>query len=690
MQMMNMEETMFSTLSKEYKQDILSEMLIAAKKVSGTEEVATKLQNIQVESWKNVHTPVDDVFTLLQLDKAGHKLFGSPEFPVWVKYVGREEVKTIFTTLSKHYPDDTLAQLLITAKQLSDEVFTRFLLDKAGHKLFNNPEFSLWSKYMDELKISDKEKTMISIMSDYYKQDVLSQMIISVKTNLAREAFATKLQNVQIENWKNVQTPVDDVFTRLQLHKARDKLFDNPEFTLWSKYLDDVKISDKEATMISTISGYYAQDVLSEMIITAKKVSGREDFATKLQTTLIENWKKAHAPANIVFTRLQLEKVGNKLFDIPEFPLWFKYAQDMGGWRNDEMIMLTLAAYYKENILTQLIVAAKKVSSTEDVATQMQAVQLRVWKSERTSTDKVFNLLQLNKAGKNLFDSPEFPVWIKYTDDLGGSSRERLMFSTLSRHYPDDVLSQIIIAAKKVSSTQDIATKVQEAQLRTWKKARTPIEDVFNFLQLNKAGDKLFAQPEFSVWIKYANDFGESTKYRTMLSTLSAYYKDDALTQMFIAARKIPSTEDLVITLQAERLRFRYKDVLYDEVFKAYKLNTPSGDLLTSPRLDKWASYVSKFNYENPSKKTTMVDTLTHYYGDENLAQMLIAAKGVEKTDSIATELQTMQIKYWLRMKENPQLVYNWMGIADRGSDDVERKIFEKFFTDPRMLEYLH
>ncbi|OWZ19826.1 Avirulence (Avh) protein [Phytophthora megakarya] len=341
-------------------------------------------------------------------------------------------------------------------------------------------------------------------------------------------------------------------------------------------------------------------------------------------------------------------------------------------------MLATLSTHYKEDALTQLLIAARKNPSTEDLVITLQAEQLRIKYNNRESYGDVFNLLKLNKAGNQLFDNPDFPVWMKYVR----RGRVETIFPILSTYYTDDVLAQLFIAAKKISGTENIATKLQAEQLQIWLRKQKSADDVFTLLQLNKVDNKLFDTPEFALWSKYIDDLKISNKESAMLSILKTHYSEEAMIKL-VHSRKAPlGMKSTVMGVDGGKMQEWLKAGTFpDDVFKAYELNKAGDDLLISPQLDRWASYVSKFNYENPSKKTAMVDTLTHYYGDENLAQMLIAAKGVVKTESIATDLQIMQLKYWLRMKEDPQLVYNWMGIADRGPDDVERKLFEKFFT---------
>ncbi|GMF10735.1 unnamed protein product [Phytophthora lilii] len=50
-------------------------------------------------------------------------------------------------------------------------------LDKAGEKLFENPQFQTWATYMTMLNSKDPEAAMLSVLTTQYEDKTLTQMI---------------------------------------------------------------------------------------------------------------------------------------------------------------------------------------------------------------------------------------------------------------------------------------------------------------------------------------------------------------------------------------------------------------------------------------------------------------------------------------------------------------------------------
>ncbi|EGZ07993.1 hypothetical protein PHYSODRAFT_455930, partial [Phytophthora sojae] len=87
------------------------------------------------------------------------------------------------------------------------------------------------------------------------------------------------------------------------------------------------------------------------------------------------------------------------------------------------------------------------------------------------------------------------------------------------------------------------------------------------------------------------------------------------------------------------------------DAFKLFGLQADDA-LLSNPALNSWVKYLDDFNTKNPNEKTTMLKTFKTYYGDEELYKLLKAAKEVDTTKKMATDLQTAQVAYWLATKQ--------------------------------------
>ncbi|OWZ02056.1 Avirulence (Avh) protein [Phytophthora megakarya] len=162
--------------------------------------------------------------------------------------------------------------------------------------------------------------------------------------------------------------------------------------------------------------------------------------------------------------------------------------------------------------------------------------QFQNWLKKGESSDAVFAHLQLTNAGDNLFDNPHFVSWVQYTDDLSAKMPKEATsaISTLTTRYGDDALYNLIEAAKNEPSTWKLATKLQIEQMEHWVKVGKDPDDVFHLFKLDKTGDKLFSNPEFTAWVKYVDDFNAKhvEEPASITPTLMNYYSEGILFKM--------------------------------------------------------------------------------------------------------------------------------------------------------------
>ncbi|KAF4044100.1 hypothetical protein GN244_ATG03555 [Phytophthora infestans] len=106
---------------------------------------------------------------------------------------------------------------------------------------------------------------------------------------------------------------------------------------------------------------------------------------------------------------------------------------------------------------------------------------LRRWVNKGKSKNAVFIRLKLDQAGDNLLSNPQFVTWVAYADDFNAKFSEKAtpLLSTLKAQYRDEVLSEILIAGKKVPSTEKLASRLQAEQLEGWVIAKLPKGEVF-------------------------------------------------------------------------------------------------------------------------------------------------------------------------------------------------------------------
>ncbi|OWZ12206.1 Avirulence (Avh) protein [Phytophthora megakarya] len=228
----------------------------------------------------------------------------------------------------------------------------------------------------------------------------------------------------------------------------------------------------------------------------------------------------------------------------------------------DKVILGTLSSHYQDDVLSQMLIAAKKKPETKEMATTLQIEQLQTWLSKKTPADDVFALLQLNKADDKLFDSPQFALWSKYLDDLSGPNKETTMIATLSTHYADEAMIKLINAAKDNPAMKGMATKLEGAQHKKWIAAGTSPVDVFKFYQLDRAGDSLFTSPQFDTWVTYLKRFNAANPKKeptSQFGTFRKVYGDEDLAKILIKAQGVDKTKDIATKLQEEQIIYWLK-----------------------------------------------------------------------------------------------------------------------------------
>ncbi|KAE9071088.1 hypothetical protein PF005_g27052 [Phytophthora fragariae] len=109
----------------------------------------------------------------------------------------------------------------------------------------------------------------------------------------ATKELAARLQAGQRSVWLSKWKSADEVFNLLKLNKADGKLFDNPQFTVWTKYVDDLNGGDPKtanSVIVSTLTSHHNDESLAKLIRAAKDVKETEKMASDLQNAQVSNW----------------------------------------------------------------------------------------------------------------------------------------------------------------------------------------------------------------------------------------------------------------------------------------------------------------------------------------------------------------------------------------------------------------
>ncbi|GMF36250.1 unnamed protein product [Phytophthora lilii] len=130
---------------------------------------------------------------------------------------------------------------------------------------------------------------------------------------------------------------------------------------------------------------------------------------------------------------------------------------------------------------------------------RLQSELFRDWHKGGDSPAGVFSLLDLDRLGDKLVDSPLLATWLQYTEYFSYMEPKKkvTMISLLRVHVSDGALSYMLIQAKQVQTTKKIATQLQNDLLSSWMTARKRPAEVDAWLHVegtatNNANRMLF------------------------------------------------------------------------------------------------------------------------------------------------------------------------------------------------------
>ncbi|KAG6595760.1 Avirulence (Avh) protein [Phytophthora cinnamomi] len=679
--------TLIATMVKSYGDDSVAKILQAGMKVPGTAADARRLDTELVELWLANGKSTDDVFKLLNLDKAGDKLFSNPLLVTWTKYMNAFNEKnpsspaSLTATLAAHYGDNGVAAML-----KSQDVHNILAKIKPEETLFDNPHFLLWVQFVDDPRKTRMATSLMTSLTVKFGDEALIKMIEAAKKVSQTKDVATKLETQQFQYWAAIRKHPDNVFKLYALDKAGDDLLSNPLLATWSAYLNvfNKQHAKEQTTLIAAMTKSYGDEGVVKILEAAKKVPDTAKTAKMLESKQLQRWLRTDP--DDVFKLLRLDTAGEKMFNSLSLNAWGKYVSAFNADNPEKKtnLIATMTTHYGDEGVIGLLEAAKKVPGSEAIATRLQREQLQYWLSIGKEPKYVFKLFKLDKAEDKLLDSPQFSTWAKYLDDFfKNGDMDVAAFKSMRSYYNDEELATMILAAEKNPSTKKIAHWTEESLFKGWMARMTPGE-VFRGLHLEKTKDKVFETPLFGYFQKYMDrkTEGMRDKDSVMISAMTSGFGDEALASVLIAAKEVPSTEKLATKLQAGQIQLwlAHKQNTPEHVFKKVLfLDDSVDDILTNPLLNTWASYLEAFNAKRPlSERESMVGIFRASFSDEELVTMLIAAKEVPSTKKMATDLEAALLNQWVTDREPPAAVSKIL-TSGGVEDSTKAKLLETY-----------
>ncbi|KAL3663753.1 hypothetical protein V7S43_011168 [Phytophthora oleae] len=391
--------------------------------------VESKVNTAQLKSWLNSGESADDVFKLLTLNNIADDVLANPKLEDWIEYMklfnrkNPRQQTSLIKTLISHFDDDGVARLIQKAmqgdstakmaKRLEFEQFQRWLgqektpkevltllkLDNNRYDLFEKPELLTWVKYLDDWNKAypDQQTTLFARISPLLDEGILAEMLIKAKSVASTEKIALRVQAEQTASWlKNEKTP-DDLFTLLRLNREGDILLENPIFDAWVKYADDFREMYPKVSFdpIATISDHYPAAAVAKMIVEASKSPSTSSIAHRLNTEQFRDWLNSHQSPVRVFSLLELDKAGDKLFQSPVIGTWLNYANFYNTRRQKVSVTTLLKKRFGDEVLAGILTDAQQVPATKEEATKLLTSLVGRWPKNRVHPDNVYKWLRV-------------------------------------------------------------------------------------------------------------------------------------------------------------------------------------------------------------------------------------------------------------------------------------------------------
>ncbi|KAF4144660.1 hypothetical protein GN958_ATG06190 [Phytophthora infestans] len=434
-------------------------------------------------------------------------------------------------------------------------------------------------------KITTKSKPSQRDVPD----EKLPQLLGAAKpVNKAVEA-AGRLKTLQTQKWLDEGKSTQEVFQLLELNKfmvpnfkkIEGTVFGLPDFNTWVNYVDDfnAKNPTKKESMIPTLRTIYSDEGLTRALELAKTYSTTNALATKLRKEQIQRWLDDAQTPKYVFEMFMIDDKVDGLLTNPRFIAWTKYVDDFNLQNPTSRASMEppIAAHYGDDAVFAMLEAAKKVQLTENVASRLQAEQIKRLLNSNRSPEYVFKAFNLHETGDNLLSTPMFKTWFNYLESFNKKNTDKeTLLAPIHRYYHDHGVAKIVAEGMKNPSTVELSKQLQIQRYKRWLHAERPPRDAFNTfilekpgadviirynerldgklyqVRLNKVSDGLLSSPEFQLWSKYLDDW--NTKYpdqkQSMAKIFQALFTEDALAKMIMAARNNPSTQKIASLLE--------------------------------------------------------------------------------------------------------------------------------------------
>ncbi|ETK79059.1 hypothetical protein L915_15053, partial [Phytophthora nicotianae] len=475
---------------------------------------------------------------------------------------------------------------------------------------------------------------------------------------------------------------IDQSFKQFKVHKVKSNVFESKQFQAWAKSVAKATKNNQDAAdtaMLATLATHYGDETLASIIDAAKLATSTKSMATRLENMQIKQWMDdGDAQLNkwaadgktgdVVYKLLRIDTEGSNLLKSPKLKTWMNYMTKLHKDPYD-VLLYKLKPHYDDAGLAKMLVLSKKDSAAKTVAEKLETLQFEKWKNNEKSVADVFKFLKLNEDSTTLLKNPVLNTWVAYVEKLNKNPYELLFSAIKSKGFDDVELAKLITAAKQDMHTGAIVGKLEQVQFQKWARDGKTSGDLFKYLGLYKAGDKLLESPLLNNWLSYMQMLRKDPYAQLVFTIKKSGFDEIDLAKIINTAKQDPKTSALAGQVEKLQLDKWSADMKSSEdIFKFLRLDKEGDKVFESPVWGTWAAYLNKREID-PDADLVMFNILRNKFGDEGLANMVTKAKQVESTREVAEKLQ---LELWRANAHSSDYIFNLLKLNEKGNKILE------------------
>uniref|UniRef100_H3H3I4 RxLR effector protein n=1 Tax=Phytophthora ramorum TaxID=164328 RepID=H3H3I4_PHYRM len=129
---------------------------------------------------------------------------------------------------------------------------------------------------------------MVETLAKSYGDIPVTRMLEAATKVDDTKAMATRLQGQQRDVWKEMGLNVDDVYSQvLRLDDTTGNLFENPNFAVWTRFVDD--FSGGQTSSFEALWKVLGEKALVQKLVVSSQMR-RNSTVRELQDDLIRKW----------------------------------------------------------------------------------------------------------------------------------------------------------------------------------------------------------------------------------------------------------------------------------------------------------------------------------------------------------------------------------------------------------------